>query len=315
MKIYQSYQRLIGSDKYFRNSNEHVQVTGEKASELLRKKLLEDAPLMVTRFGANELNCILNFVFINTGIVGNFGNIIKGMPYFFSLKKGVVAGMNIGAGFFPADKKSIERYCLLSLDDLSAIDVLGSWVAQEQFLFDRFDPNHTRIQLEDLSPFDHVHPWSGALAGKKVLVVHPFEDTIRVQYQKRQHLFRNQEILPEFELKTIKAVQSIANSETPYKTWFEALDAMTDQIAKTDFDIALLGCGAYGMPLAARIKRMGKKAVHIGGATQCFFGIKGKRWEIPFYNYQNKYYNSYWVRPGENDTPKNAGKVEDGCYW
>ena len=28
-----------------------------------------------------------------------------------------------------------------------------------------------------------------------------------------------------------------------------------------------LGCGAYGFPLAAHVKRMGKKAIHMGGSN------------------------------------------------
>ena len=54
---------------------------------------------------------------------------------------------------------------------------------------------------------------------------------------------------------------------------------MQKEIDKIDFDIAILGCGAYGYPLASYIKSIGKKAIHIGGATQLIFGIKGKRWE------------------------------------
>ena len=50
---------------------------------------------------------------------------------------------------------------------------------------------------------------------------------------------------------------------------------MKNQIVKTDFDIAIIGAGAYGFSLAAFIKKIGKKAVHLGGPTQVLFGIKG----------------------------------------
>ncbi len=84
-------------------------------------------------------------------------------------------------------------------------------------------------------------------------------------------------------------------------------------ISRTDFDIAILGCGAYGFPLAAEIKRMNKQAIHLGGATQIWFGIKGKRWdkELPIRNL----YNDYWVKPSEDEKPKYASGVEGGCYW
>ena len=38
---------------------------------------------------------------------------------------------------------------------------------------------------------------------------------------------------------------------------------MKSEIDKKDFDIALLGCGAYGVPLAAHIKQNGKEAVYV----------------------------------------------------
>jgi ketopantoate reductase len=86
---------------------------------------------------------------------------------------------------------------------------------------------------------------------------------------------------------------------------------MENEISKIDFDIAIIGCGAYGLPLAAHVKRMGKKVVHMGGATQLLFGIKGKRWEDSNF----KFINKYWVRPLEEEKPKDHKKVEDSCYW
>jgi hypothetical protein len=34
-----------------------------------------------------------------------------------------------------------------------------------------------------------------------------------------------------------------------------------------------------GLPLAAAIKAMGRPALHLGGALQLLFGIRGRRWE------------------------------------
>ena len=154
--------------------------------------------------------------------------------------------------------------------------------------------------------------------------MHPFVETIKSQYARRDKIFENPDILPEYELKTLRAVQSNAGAEVPYNDWFEALKWMEDEIAKIDFDICILGCGAYGLPLAATIKRMGKKAIHMGGGSQLLFGIKGKRWEDKKYgwpdypNMRCDYYtlfNDYWVRPSTTEIPINAEKVEGGCYW
>jgi len=313
--IHQKYQQLIGADKNFVPSNVNVQVTGEAAAELIRQKLLSAAPVMISRFGSNELSIVLNYYFIKGGFLKNVSNVFKGIPFFLRFKNGLVQNMNLVAGFFPCNVKNLERFCELYLEDIPEIDILGSWLSYEKYMFKYMNKDHIRVQLEDLSPFNHNNPWSKALEGKKVLVVHPFEESIIGQYKKRELLFKNQDVLPAFDLKTIRAVQSNGDSDTVYKDWFEALDKMTEQIYATDFDIAILGCGAYGLPLAARVKRMGKKAIHIGGTVQCMFGIKGKRWEIPFYNYQEKFYNSHWVRPMETEKPKDANVVEGATYW
>lgn len=88
---------------------------------------------------------------------------------------------------------------------------------------------------------------------------------------------------------------------------------MKAQMDAIDYEVAIIGCGAYGFHLAAHAKRTGHKAVHLGGATQILFGIKGKRWdEMPAVN---KLFNKYWVYPPQTDRPKNYDKVEGGCYW
>ena len=92
-------------------------------------------------------------------------------------------------------------------------------------------------------------------------------------------------------------------------------------ILKIDFDIALLGCGAYGYPLAAEIKRGCRQAVHMGGAIQLMFGIMGKRWDGTRPGSDGKmradvakYYNDDWIYPIE-EKPADADKVEYGPYW
>ena len=128
-------------------------------------------------------------------------------------------------------------------------------------------------------------------------------------------MFANPKILPDFELKTIKAVQSIADAKNdlPFHDWFEALEYMKKQIDKVDFDIAIIGAGAYGIFLADYCKRIGKQAIHLAGSTQMLFGIAGRRWQED--NAHQKIFNSYWCTPSIEEKPKGADKVVGGCYW
>lgn len=109
-------------------------------------------------------------------------------------------------------------------------------------------------------------------------------------------------------------MQTIAGEKDErFQSWFEALEHMRKEIAGIDFDVAIVGCGAYGMPLAVEIKKMGKQAIHMGGATQILFGIKGARWDAN--SRISSMYNEHWVRPEESERCKNSQVVEGGCYW
>ena len=126
-------------------------------------------------------------------------------------------------------------------------------------------------------------------------------------------MFQNPDILPAFDLTVLRAVQTIAGeTDDRFSDWEDALEYMYGEAMKIDFDVAIIGCGAYGMPLGARLKDSGKIAIHLGGATQLLFGIKGARWD----NHPlSRLYNDNWVRPLETETPKAAKKVENACYW
>jgi hypothetical protein len=223
-----------------------------------------------------------------------------------------VANLANNAGFFPAEPGLADRFCELLLADMRCIDVLGSWLPAEEDVAP-YLRHAVRVRLRDLEPYYHSRPWTAALAGTKVLVVHPFAESIEAQYARREFLFDDPRMLPEFELTLLPAVQSIAGTRTRYLTWFDAYRHMCEQMNQIDYDVAILGCGAYGLPLAAHAKRMGKKAVHLGGAVQILFGIKGRRWDG--HEFISGLYNEHWVRPRASERPPNYLDVEDGCYW
>lgn len=285
------------------------------ASQIIYDTLTSDKPCMITRFGANELLCLTTYL----GVIENNRNIfsyISGKSSAWRWNEQNLVNMNIIAGFFPPILEKIEQFCQLMLHDIPHVDILGSWLPDEQ-RFNNEMKDCKKINFELLNPYFSTVPWTRALENKKVLVIHPFNKTIESQYKKRVLLFKD-DLLPSFQLQTIQAVQSLAGNQTQFVDWFEALEFMKSEIDKRDYDICLIGCGAYGFPLAAHVKRMGKKAVHFGGSLQLLFGIKGKRWESPIYNPIYNYaklMNEHWVYPVDEEKPKNAASVEGGCYW
>ena len=293
----------------------------DKASDMIYNLLMQDKPCMIVRFGAFELATVINYLSIKSGQRSIRKFVIRKQTEWWWDKK-LMNSMQNNAGFFPITKEYLSRFSQMMLEDAQDVDLLGSWRLEENYLSAQL-ANAQKVKLVLLEPYHSSRPWSRALKGKKVLVVHPFAKLMERQYQKRKLLFENPDVLPEFELQTIPAVQSLGGENADFKNWFEALQWMKDEIDKRSYDICLIGCGAYGFPLAAHVKCQGKKAIHLGGALQLLFGIKGKRWEAADYGLKwvlpkDAYlslFNEYWVRPSQNETPVSANKVEGGCYW
>lgn len=286
-----------------------------EAGQLIRQSIESGKPLMVSRFSTCEID-VLNICRqrARNPLSQAFGTLLDGIPSQYTEPIRFRAHNN--AGIFPATDEGLNDFSRITFDACSRIDILGVWgspLHMEETLWRERCPKADLVTLPAIEPYYDPAPWSAALAGKRVLVVHPFEASIQQQFLKREHLFPSTDILPEFELQTLKAVQSNAGGETTYESWGDALNTMKEQINATEFDIALIGAGAYGLPLAAHVKDLGKQAVHMGGALQILFGIKGGRWDD---NPKiNRFYNEHWARPLPEETPAQSGQVEEGCYW
>lgn len=292
----------------------------DKASEMIYNLLSDDKPCMIARFGANELNAVINYLGVNA-TKHSIWEFIQGKQPEWWWNKNIMYNMQNNAGFFPAIPENMQRFGEMMIEDTKEVDLLGSWLKQEYYFYK--NENIQAVKLVLLEPYHSQNPWSRILRNKKILVIHPFAELIQTQYNNRRKLFKNPNVLPDFELKTLQAVQSLGGSNDKFQSWFDALQWMENEMDKIDYDICLIGCGAYGFPLAAHAKRKGKKAVHLGGALQLLFGIKGKRWEVKDYattwqlpqDAYLSFFNEFWVRPSKNETPSNASNVEGGCYW
>lgn len=277
-------------------------MTPGKTQDLLADLIRNGTPFAAARSGMTEMYASLFAYGVNHGY-------LKNIPKRFMNK------LCDWCGFFPNEKEAFCKYAQIHEKSLSQVDILGICRRTPEAFFLRTNhSNQKYTYLYFYEPFYYKPAWTRALKGKKVLVVHPFQKTIEKQYKIREKLFKDPEMLPEFELVTFKAVQTIAGvRDERFETWFDALNYMIGAIQKMDFDVALLGCGAYGLPLSAAIGKMGKQAVYLGGSLQLLFGIKGSRWKN--HPVISKFYNEYWTYPDAEDIPPDAQRVEGACYW
>jgi hypothetical protein len=224
------------------------------------------------------------------------------------------AMLYINAGVYPPDPRFFSRFCREYMRALGEVDLLGAWFQRGEWEMARRRAGiRHAAEQRAIEPYYHAAPWSSALAGKRVLVISPFAASIERQFAQRRALWPNRDVLPDFHLKTIRAPFSAGIAPPAYPDWFTALEALRERMSASQFDVALIGAGAWSLPLTAHAKYLGSVGIHMGGATQILFGIKGARWDS--HPVIAGFYNDSWVRPGEDERPEELTAVEGGCYW
>ena len=268
-----------------------------------------DKPFCAGKIGNAELMCAYNYFYAQH---------LKQNPIQWSpvIEKEIF----FNAGVFPQTEEARIYFSEELSKAVANTDVISPWNSglgdfEKRFILSR-NPNSVLVDLQSLEPFYCGLPWSSLLKGKNVLVITPFTETFKNQYANREKIWENPNVLPEFNLITLHHPTSkgIDSSMNPYSTWKDMVNDIKEKMSKIDFDVALIGTGASSLPLASYAKTLGKKAIHLGGALQLLFGVKGKRWEqMKIFN--NHFFNKHWVRPSALETPKDCELVEGATYW
>jgi len=211
--------------------------------------------------------------------------------------------------FFPA---SIDPVLQVSAGDKARIyrDLLDSIATQQgnvslwPYLF---------VERIIEGPWTLFRAFAEALSGRRVLVVSPFARSITANFVRRKKFFKNYDY-PDFELITFNVPITYAGlppDHYPHHDWFATATAMQQQIQQMDFDIALLGCGSYAMPLGVFIEQtMRRKAIFVGGVLQLFFGILGRRYMNPYF--LNQINPEQFIRPMEAERYAAQVNVAEG---
>lgn len=289
--------------------------------ELLSKYIESSDPIAIGRLGGTEARYLGNLV----KLFSDHRNIGKLHRIFASrdLSRRRIE-VNSNAGFFSAGLDEEFRFMEIYISALRNLDLLGVWGDAFAWVEELGATEHSvpLVPLAVLSPWIETYPygldlsgglpWVSSLEGKKVLVVSPFVRTFEFQHKNISKAFQNKKY-PAFELQTLKAPMTFGEVSSINNNWFKNLDQLISRSGELDFDIALIGAGAYSLPLVDAIKQQGKKAIHCGGGLQLFFSVMGSRWiNSP---YVLRYYNEHWARPSLEELHHKSEQVENSCYW
>lgn len=226
----------------------------------------------------------------------------------------------IDSGVFPEDRDEFEYFLNTYKASIQKLDAVCLWQDQGSYLqayetafVDDVCPGAALIKPAVFWPFSiYEH-----LQGVRLLIVSPFVRTMQAQVDRLPDVFSGRGWANSLKdmrhrCKFVRCPFFSYMEKTPFTSWREGLDRITEAILRHQFDLALIGAGAWSLPLLANLKKEGRKGIHTGGTTQLFFGIRGKRWDV---QKGYKIFNANWIHPLPEDTPGGHLRKEEGCYW
>ncbi len=235
------------------------------------------------------------------------------------------------AGIQFCAKEDFTHYLKYYLNSVRNSDYLGVWGGggpmeqQGEFFLDFCDPHGTnfnrfRASVLDMGIYSCIPEYniSPFFENKKVLVITSHKETTIQQLPKYDKLFEKPIFHETTQFHVYKPPQQNAGNQDTH-SWVWHFDKMKEELKtikenEFDFDIALVSCGGFGMPISDYIHGvLDTSVIYVGGALQLWFGIKGKRWEE---NPKVKYsVNEHWVNVLDEDKPKQPELAEGGAYW
>jgi len=222
------------------------------------------------------------------------------------------------SGVFPNSNRIFDKFITYFTQEvLPEMDGLCNWRGKsDDQLAKAFAPKAQALSWESLEIGGMTKPssWIGSLANQRVQVITSLVNTIEAQRKRLDSVWPEQPWMH-----CLKNVQSIecpqyAHLTPPVdKDWFAALARLCETIDNHEYDVCIIGAGAWSLPLAVHAKKRGKVGIHMGGALQLMFGIKGNRWISG--DRINHVLNPSWTYPFKEDTPPSFEGTEDAAYW
>ncbi|HUI06240.1 MAG TPA: hypothetical protein VL486_04475 [Verrucomicrobiae bacterium] len=229
------------------------------------------------------------------------------------------------AGVFPGDPQFCVKFNEFYVRHLKNLDCLGLFLyPAEKRIVQHYGLDHTLVHFVDQEP-DRSRPDNEAncylpeFRDKKILIVCPFASLLKERARK--------DIFEPVWSKTGKKwfhPRSVDALEFPYgfdpethrrfPTAIDLFDHIATEIAKRDFDVALIAAAGLAIPIASQVKGMGKVGISLGGHLQALFGVIGKRWR-DWADWKRDYFNEWWIEMPAAYRPRQTDVCDQGAYW
>lgn len=278
----------------------------EESNNKIINLIKSDTPFLITKLGYNTEGYLVHNYIKNKIIDGNY-----------------VSDLSRNTGIYNLSSDNIKEYCNMYNDSIVNTDLFGTYKLLLNDIQNYFITENNLISIDSniLEPYycniNNIVPWTHYLVNKKVLIIHPFIDSIKIQLSNNFTFFKEQPIFMEEQQFEFYKTYQTNGGNFIHSNWKETLEIMCKEISKINFDIALVACGGYSLLICNYIKtELNKSSIYMGGTLQLLFGVIGNRWiNDPFIKSLINENNSKFIRPNKNEQINNYEIIENGCYW
>jgi hypothetical protein len=230
-------------------------------------------------------------------------------------------------GVFPSTPEFLNAFSEFFLENVKGINVLGLMEGKNEFqLMKSLTIEAKLTHFQSMEP-DRSAPEQASLCylplfgDKKILLISPYAEFIASRakadiYDSVWSTSGKKWFNPSgIEYLNIPySYITATDTHSLYRDSIALYQTICEQIAEYEFDVALIGAGALGIPLANHIKSLGKIGISLGGHLQIIFGVAGARWRRdPEWQ---KYINPSWVDVPSSFQPMDKDDLTDqGAYW
>jgi hypothetical protein len=231
-------------------------------------------------------------------------------------------------GVFPAVPGFFHEFARFYANHVRQIDILGLFQAQqeenvirENKLTAHFIP-YQQTEPDRSIPSDESNCYLPYFEGKKLLFISPYADLLKTRATERtfESVWGNiqKKWFRPGGISSYEIPYSYVNSVQTHKIHTDSIrlfDSICADLGGMDFDVAFIGAGALGLPIASHLKNMGKTAISLGGHLQVLLGIGGGRWYKDEF-WMTHYINRHWIEMPERYHPENKSLLTDNsAYW
>ena len=194
-------KKILRKTISYKNLSSHIgnrkMLSPLETHTFIANAIQQNRPFFVGRLGGYELSAMIQY-----------------LEHRLTLNAPVTKHLIHNAGLFNIRQTTLEQFARLYFQSCGELDIIGRhWNGMENYVISAYAPKAKITDMFFIEPyFPNVKSvWTKSLQGKNVLVIHPFENSIQRQYQKRTLLFFFFFILKEFNLINLFEFQTIGN--------------------------------------------------------------------------------------------------------